>query len=117
MSLLRSKSLALYKNLLYYGREYPAGYDFFRIRLNRAFKKQQHLTDPAEIAKKHEHGEFIIKELEALYMLKKYRYLKRNYYDTVEEENKKIGLQATANATATSKAKKSLLQTYSETKP
>jgi hypothetical protein len=40
-------------------------------------------------------------------MLKKYRYLKRNYYDTVEEENKLISNQATDA--------KSLLQEYSAT--
>lgn len=99
--------------MLYYGREYPAGYDFFRIRLKRAFEKQIHLTDPVEIRQKQEHGEFVIKELEALYMLKKYRHLKRNYYDTVEEENKQI---SSAHA-KTAAAKNSLLNTYSETKP
>ena len=30
-------------------------------------------------------GEYIVKELEALYMLRKYRTLKRRYYDTEEK--------------------------------
>jgi hypothetical protein len=31
-------------------------------------------------------GEFVIKEIEALYKLKKYRTLKRNYYDKPDDD-------------------------------
>jgi hypothetical protein len=33
-------------------------------------------------------GEFVVKEVEALYNLKKYRTLKKNYYDSNEQESK-----------------------------
>lgn len=62
------------------GREYPLGYDYFRVRCHRAFMKNSKETDPEKIEKMIQHGEYIIKELEALYMLKKYRTLKRRYY-------------------------------------
>ena len=76
--------------MLYYGRDYPAGYDYFRHRLKKAFVKNSLLSSPSDIEKQLDIGNFVIKELDALYKLIKYRYLKRNYYDTVEADNKLI---------------------------
>ena len=42
-------------------------------------------TDPEEIQALIKRGEFVIKEIEALYSLKKYRTLKKNYYDKNED--------------------------------
>ncbi len=83
--------------MLYHGRDYPAGYDYFRLRLKKAFEKNKQASDAAEIAKLVARGEFVIKELDALYKLKKYRYLKRSYYDEpvvedlIEPESKHTG--------------------------
>lgn len=66
--------------LLYYGRDYPLGYKYFRDRCHRAFIKNRDESDPQQIIKQISRGEFIIKELEALYRLRKYRYLKQRYY-------------------------------------
>lgn len=63
------------------GRDYPTGYQYFRTKLRRAFDKNKTETDPEKIDKMIGHGNFVIKELEALYMLRKYRTLKRRYYD------------------------------------
>lgn len=63
------------------GRDYPLGYDYFRPRCHRAFMKNKDETNPENIEKMIKHGEYVVKELEALYMLKKYRTLKRMYYD------------------------------------
>ena len=63
------------------GRDYPHGYDYFRTRCHAAFLRNRDLPPEAAeewLAK----GDYIVKELEALYMLKKYRPLKRRYYDT-----------------------------------
>ncbi|KAJ3321489.1 Actin- protein 3B [Boothiomyces sp. JEL0866] len=68
----------IYKQLLYIGKEYPKGYDYFRSGLKRAFLKKKDLPD-SEIDKAVEHGKFVYRELEALWFLKKYRTLKRNY--------------------------------------
>ncbi|KAF7283710.1 electron transfer flavoprotein regulatory factor orsai [Rhynchophorus ferrugineus] len=71
----------LYKTLLYYGKDWPNGYDYFRTRLHKVFLKNKDEVDPEKIEKMIKHGEFVIKEIEALYMLKKYRTMKRRYYN------------------------------------
>jgi len=76
---LRREVINIYKELLYLGREYPLGYDYFRPRLHKAFASQASLTDEAEIRKRIERAEFVKKEIEALYYLKRYRTLRRRY--------------------------------------
>ena len=66
--------------LLFLGREYPKGYDYFREKLKNAFMKNKNVTDEKEIEVLIARGEYIIKELEALYMLRKYRTMKKRYY-------------------------------------
>ncbi|XP_064603411.1 electron transfer flavoprotein regulatory factor 1-like [Liolophura sinensis] len=78
---LRSQVIQLYKTLLHLGKEYPKGFDYFRPKLKSAFMKNKHLSDPKDIEMMIARGEYIVKELEALYMLRKYRTLKRRYYD------------------------------------
>ena len=74
------------------GKDYPKGYDYFRNRTRAAFLKNRDVTNPDTIKTLIERGEFVMKELEALYMLRKYRTLKKQYYDTdssnVEEVKK-----------------------------
>jgi hypothetical protein len=70
------------------GREYPKGYEYFREKLKKAFMKNKDVTDPKQIEVLIARGEYIVKELEALYMLRKYRTLKRRYYS---EEDKTTG--------------------------
>jgi len=66
------------------GREYPSGYEnFFHPRLKAAFIKNRDLKDHDEIKKAIDRGEYVIKELEALYYLRKYRSLKRSYYNQI----------------------------------
>ncbi|XP_068962382.1 electron transfer flavoprotein regulatory factor 1 isoform X3 [Petaurus breviceps papuanus] len=77
---LRGEVLTLYKNLLYIGREYPKGADYFKRRLKAAFLKNKDVNDPEKIRELIARGEFVIKELEALYFLRKYRAMKQRYY-------------------------------------
>lgn len=72
--------LVLFK-LLYLGRDYPQGSAYFRERLKSAFMKNKDVTDPEKIKKLVARGDFVIKELEALYFLRKYRAMKKRYYD------------------------------------
>jgi predicted RNA-binding protein YlxR (DUF448 family) len=72
--------------LLYYGRDYPQGFDYFRARLRKAFDKNSTVTDPAQVQQLIGRGEFVIKEIDALYKLKKYRHLKKSYYDDTNED-------------------------------
>ena len=75
---------------MYYGRDYPSGYDYFKNRLRKAFDKNRAVQDPKEIEILLSRGEFVIKEIDALYKLKKYRHLKKSYYDVAEEETQKL---------------------------
>ncbi|XP_036615114.1 electron transfer flavoprotein regulatory factor 1 [Trichosurus vulpecula] len=77
---LRGEVLNLYKNLLYVGKDYPKGADYFKRRLKAAFLKNKDVKDPEKIRELIARGEFVIKELEALYFLRKYRAMKQRYY-------------------------------------
>lgn len=71
---------SLYKQLLYLGRDWPQGYtNYFRPRLHAAFVKQGGLQDEAEIKQAIARAEFMVKELETFWFLKKYRAVKRSY--------------------------------------
>lgn len=63
------------------GRDYPKGYDYFRTNLRKAFEKNKEEHDPAKIRFLLARGKLVVKELEALYKLRKYRALKKRYYD------------------------------------
>ncbi|KAK8096631.1 LYR motif-containing protein 5A [Apiospora kogelbergensis] len=63
---LRKEVIAIYKELLYLGREYPQGYDWFRPRLHRAFMASADLRDEEAIRKGIARAEFVKKEIEAL---------------------------------------------------
>ncbi|KAF2685539.1 LYR motif-containing protein 5A [Lentithecium fluviatile CBS 122367] len=76
---LRHQVIQIYKQLLFMGREYPLGYDYYRTRLHKAFASQQHLTDEEQIKKGIARAEFVKKEIEALYFLKRYRTLRQRY--------------------------------------
>ena len=59
--------------------------ELMRQRCHAAFLKNKTITDPQQVEKLISHGKYIEKELQALYMLKKYRTLKRRYYDNDNE--------------------------------
>ncbi|GMT14715.1 hypothetical protein PFISCL1PPCAC_6012, partial [Pristionchus fissidentatus] len=83
---LRQRVVDLYKTLHYMGREYPVGAKWFHDRLKRAFLKNIGENDPQKISKMCDHGDFVVKELEAMYSLRKYRAMKQRYYDEQDEE-------------------------------
>ena len=47
--------------LLYLGREYPLGYDYFRPRLKKAFSAKANVSDEDEIRKGIAQGEYVKK--------------------------------------------------------
>ncbi|KAK7999170.1 hypothetical protein PG991_014845 [Apiospora marii] len=63
---LRREVIAMYKELLYLGRDYPQGYSWFRPRLHRAFMASADLRDEEAIRKGIARAEFVKKEIEAL---------------------------------------------------
>jgi len=76
---LRRQVIAVYKELLNLGRDYPQGFDYFRPRLHKAFMANAHLRDESEIKNGIARAEFVKKEIEALYYLKRYRALRKRY--------------------------------------
>jgi len=76
---LRHQVIAIYKELLYLGREYPLGYEYFRPRLHRAFMGKAGLQNEDEIRKGIAAADYVKKEIEALYYLKRYRTLRKRY--------------------------------------
>ena len=66
--------------MLFMGRDWPQGYDVFRQRAKRVFIMNSTETDPVKVQKSLDLGNYVLKEIEALYKLKKYRTLKRRYY-------------------------------------
>jgi len=84
---LRRKVLNVYKELLYLGQDYPLGFDYFRTRLKKAFSNNREVVDEAKIKELIGRAEFVVKEIQALYKLRKYRAMKQRYY----EDNHDIG--------------------------
>jgi hypothetical protein len=76
---LRQQVINVYKELLEMGKSYPLGYEYFRPRLHKAFASQAHITDEEEIRKGIERAQWVKKEIEALYYLKKYRSMRQRY--------------------------------------
>ena len=63
------------------GKEYPLGYEYFRSRTKQVFLKNSQETNSDKIMELIDKGKYVINEIEALYKLKKYRTLKRRYYN------------------------------------
>ncbi|KAF3771297.1 hypothetical protein M406DRAFT_326685 [Cryphonectria parasitica EP155] len=58
---LRHEVIAVYKELLNLGREYPQGFDYFRPRLHKAFMANAGLRDEEAIKKGIERARFVQK--------------------------------------------------------
>ncbi|KAI6374297.1 hypothetical protein MCOR25_003242 [Pyricularia grisea] len=77
---LRRQVIAIYKELLNLGKDYPqGGLTYFRPRLHKAFMSNAHLRDEDKIREGIARAEFVQKEIEALYYLKRYRTLNKRY--------------------------------------
>ncbi|KAK6361268.1 hypothetical protein TWF730_005006 [Orbilia blumenaviensis] len=66
MSTLRYQVLNIYKELLYLGKSYPLGYNYFRTRCHKAFSKGAGLTKEEDIKMAIARAEFVKREIEAL---------------------------------------------------
>lgn len=114
---IRSRVIRLYRELYHLGRDYPAGAQYFHTRLKQAFHNNRHVDDPELIEQLLAKGEFVKKEIEALYALKKYRFLKQRYY----REHHPAVVEAppdTATSSSTpdeSERKASIVESYEET--
>lgn len=58
---LRRRVIAIYKELLHLGKDYPQGFSYFRPRLHRAFMANAQMKSEEEIEKGIERAEFVRK--------------------------------------------------------
>ncbi|RDK43642.1 hypothetical protein M752DRAFT_265509 [Aspergillus phoenicis ATCC 13157] len=58
---LRAQVIHIYKELLFLGRNYPLGYEYYRNRLHKAFSSQAHLDNEEQIRKGIARAEFVKK--------------------------------------------------------
>lgn len=80
MSLIKHRARQVYKELSYLAQFYPdPAYDLPR-RVKACFRANMGL-EGEKLERGVEKAEFIKKELEALYFLKKYRTMKNRYYN------------------------------------
>ena len=82
----KTRVVQLYKQLIYLGRQYPKDPEVMTAKIHNVFMKNSGETDTDKIEDLINKGNYIVKELEALYYLKKYRTLKQRYYDTPESK-------------------------------
>lgn len=66
---------------LHLGKDYPKGADYFHTKLKAAFLRHKDVVDAKEMEILIARGQYIVKELEALYSLRKYRTLRKRYYE------------------------------------
>ena len=78
--LMSNQARNLYKNLLYMGRDYPQGYSYFQRTVKNAFLKNKE-AEGEDLKRAIGQAVRFQKDLELYYHLKKYRYLKTNYYN------------------------------------
>lgn len=77
---LRQKVLYQFKEFTYMGMHYPKPHREFMEQLKKMYRAKKYLTKEEDINKALEFGEYMKKELEALYKLRVYREMKRRYY-------------------------------------
>jgi hypothetical protein len=71
----------LYKRFLLVGRDYPGGLDLVRRKAKEGLRTNAHLTDEVEIKRAVARGRWMVRELQGVIKLKKYREMKKRYYD------------------------------------
>lgn len=69
----------LYKRFLLAGREYPGGMEVVKRKAKEAFFSNQHLSEEVSIKKAVSRGRYMVRELNGVTKLKKYRTMKERY--------------------------------------
>lgn len=80
--------------MIYTSQQCPGDINMYRKKIHQGFLKNKDINDPSKIEECIKRGEYIIKEMEALIQLKKFRTLKKRYYnhdnDIFEEFSKRF---------------------------
>lgn len=69
------------------GRDYPHpdGINYVRERVKKAFRDHKDVEDQYELRKRVHIGRYVVKELIAVIQIKKYRTMKKRYYEKESE--------------------------------
>lgn len=70
----------LYRRFLVAGRDYPGGMEVVRRKAKEAFFSNAHLSENLDILKAVKIGRYVVRELNAVGQLKKYRSIRKSYY-------------------------------------
>lgn len=71
----------LYKRIMRVARDYPAGESFVREKAKAKFAQNAHLVDEVEIKRAVAYGRYMVREMIGVIKLRKYREMKRRYYE------------------------------------
>ena len=71
----------LYRRILTVGRDYPTGLDAVRRKAKAEFAKNSDLNDGLELRRAVSYGRYMVREMQGVVMLKKYRAMKQRYAD------------------------------------
>mmetsp|Transcript_46082 Transcript_46082/g.90844 ORF Transcript_46082/g.90844 Transcript_46082/m.90844 type:complete len:119 (+) Transcript_46082:74-430(+) len=69
----------LYKRFILVGRDYPLGLPYVRDKVKQAFFANQRVTDDFEVKKCVAKGRWMVREMQAVMAMKKYRTLRKRY--------------------------------------
>ena len=76
----------LYRRILIVGKDYPTGLDAVRKRAKAEFAKNSHLEDGLELRRAVNYGRYMVREMQGVIMLKKYRTIKQRYAADEQDE-------------------------------
>uniref|UniRef100_A0A7S4IVA8 Complex 1 LYR protein domain-containing protein n=1 Tax=Vannella robusta TaxID=1487602 RepID=A0A7S4IVA8_9EUKA len=75
----RQDALALYKQFMIVGRDYPDGLDKVRKRAKRMFLSNKDETDPQKLQEAFDRGNYMLEEMISTIQFHKYRALRKSY--------------------------------------
>ena len=69
----------LYRRILIAGKDYPTGLDAVKKKAKAEFAKRAHLEDGLELRRAVNYGRYMVREMQGVIMLKKYRAMRQRY--------------------------------------
>ena len=69
----------LYRRIIIAGKDYPTGLDAVKRRAKGEFAKNAHLDDGFELRRAVSYGRYMVREMQGVIMLKKYRTMRQRY--------------------------------------
>lgn len=74
----------LFKRIIYVGREYPLGLDYVKRIARKKIEPKKRLMSESDVKRAVHEGRWWVKEMVGAIQLRKYRTMKKRYYDKSE---------------------------------